>query len=213
MARWPRARAYEEFCTRLLDIVVPLVPVVKPQSAFFEACGPEGLAVLQRLLRLARDHGLITILDGKRNDIASTAEAYADAAFGGVRIDGTTHAVWDSDALTVNPYLRRDSLEPFLASARRSQRGVSVSFAPATWCLNTVSGLQRRTLVPARCRPSALDARNPGCGRRRSVALRTRASCCGAGPIAGSPMLTRLRRQAHGADTAAAFREDARGHR
>lgn len=120
------ARAYEEFCTRVLDIVAPLVPVVKPQSAFFEACGPDGLAVLLRLLRLARARGLITILDGKRNDIASTAEAYADAAFGGVRIDGTTHAVWDADALTVNPYLGRDSLEAFLASARRAQRGVFV---------------------------------------------------------------------------------------
>jgi orotidine-5'-phosphate decarboxylase len=110
------AAAYEEFCARVLNVVAPLVPVVKPQMAFFEACGPEGLAVLQRLLRKARGLGLLTILDGKRNDIASTAAAYADAAF----------AVWEADALTVNPYLGRDAVEPFLHSARRSGGGVFV---------------------------------------------------------------------------------------
>src|SRR5262249_26637316 len=78
------AAAFEEFCGRVLDVVAPLAPAVKPQSAFFEACGPAGLMALQRLLRKARGLGLLTILDGKRNDIASTAAAYADAAFGGV---------------------------------------------------------------------------------------------------------------------------------
>src|SRR5438874_13597616 len=72
------AAAFEEFGVRVIDVVAPLVPVVKPQSAFFEACGPAGMAVLQRLLRRARERGLLTILDGKRNDIASTATAYAE---------------------------------------------------------------------------------------------------------------------------------------
>jgi orotidine-5'-phosphate decarboxylase len=110
------AGAFEEFCSRALDVVAPLVPVVKPQSAFFEACGPAGMSALQRILHKARHLGLLTILDGKRNDIASTATAYAEAAF----------AVWDADALTVNPYLGRDAVEPFLQSARRWQRGVFV---------------------------------------------------------------------------------------
>src|SRR5262249_45269651 len=74
------ARAYEEFCARVIDIVAPLVPVVKPQSAFFEACGPAGLIALQGVVRHARQRDLLTILDSKRNDIASTAAAYADAA-------------------------------------------------------------------------------------------------------------------------------------
>ena len=120
------ARAYEEFATRILKIVAPLVPVIKSQSAFFEACGPAGLVTLQRVLRRARDHGLITILDGKRNDIASTAAAYADAAFAGTSVAGRLHPVWDADALTVNPYLGRDAVEPFLQSARRSGRGVFI---------------------------------------------------------------------------------------
>ena len=120
------AGAYEEFAFRLIDLVAPLVPVVKPQSAFFEACGPAGMITLQRILRRAAERGLVTILDSKRNDIASTAAAYADAAFAGTPVDGRVHPVWDADALTVNPYLGRDALEPFLHSARRSGRGLFV---------------------------------------------------------------------------------------
>jgi orotidine-5'-phosphate decarboxylase len=120
------ARAFEEFCGRVIDVVVPLVPVVKPQMAFFEACGPEGLAVLQRLLKRARQQGLMTILDGKRNDIAATAAAYADAAFEGINLAGRRLPVWDTDALTINPYLGRDAIEPFLQSARRTGCGVFV---------------------------------------------------------------------------------------
>lgn len=120
------ARAYEEFCGRVIDVVAPLVAVVKPQMAFFEACGPAGLAALQRLLHRARQAGLLTILDGKRNDIAATASAYADAAFAGTTLLHSPHTVWDADALTVNPYLGRDAVGPFIASARRSGRGVFV---------------------------------------------------------------------------------------
>ena len=110
------AVAYEEFCLRVLEIVAPRVGVVKPQSAFFEACGPAGTAALQRVLRRAKELGLITILDAKRGDIASTASAYADAAF----------KVLDADALTVNPYLGRDAVEPFITAARKDGRGLFV---------------------------------------------------------------------------------------
>jgi orotidine-5'-phosphate decarboxylase len=120
------AAAYEEFCARVIDLVAPLVPVIKLQSAFFEACGPAGFAAQQRLLRTARERGLLTILDAKRNDIGSTAEAYAAAAFEGTEFAGRLHPVWDADALTVNPYLGRDAVEPFLARARRAGRGVFV---------------------------------------------------------------------------------------
>jgi orotidine-5'-phosphate decarboxylase len=120
------AGALEEFSLRVLDIVAPLAPVVKPQSAFFEACGPDGMAAQQRVLRRAWELGLITILDNKRNDIASTAAAYADAAFAGTLVDGQRHPVWDADALTINPYLGRDAVEPFLTSARKVGGGVFV---------------------------------------------------------------------------------------
>lgn len=110
------ATAYEQFCLRVLEIVAPVVGVVKPQSAFFEACGPAGFAALQNVLRRAKEVGLITVLDAKRGDISSTAEAYADAAFEAL----------DADAVTVNPYLGRDAVEPFIAAARRHGRGLFV---------------------------------------------------------------------------------------
>jgi orotidine-5'-phosphate decarboxylase len=120
------AAAVEQFCLRVLDLVAPVAPVVKPQSAFFELCGPPGMTALRNVLRRARDLNLVTILDAKRGDIASTAAAYADAAFGGAEIAGARLPVWDVDALTVNPYLGRDAVEPFLTAARRDGRGVFV---------------------------------------------------------------------------------------
>ncbi len=120
------AAGFEEFCLRVLDVVAPLVGVVKPQSAFFEMCGPAGMAALRNVLARARQLGLVTILDGKRGDIASTAAAYADAAIGKVVFDGQPFAVWDADAVTVNPYLGRDAVEPFLQAARRNATGVFV---------------------------------------------------------------------------------------
>jgi orotidine-5'-phosphate decarboxylase len=111
-----RASAYEAFCLRVLDIVAPHAGVIKPQSAFFEACGPDGLKALLAVMRRARQLGLVTILDAKRGDIASTAEAYAEMAFD----------VYDADAITLNPYLGKDAIEPFLKRARQNERGLFV---------------------------------------------------------------------------------------
>jgi orotidine-5'-phosphate decarboxylase len=120
------AAAYESFCLRVLELIAPHVAVIKPQSAFFEHCGPEGLRALQSVIRRGRDLGLFVILDSKRNDIASTAQAYAEAAFAGPTIEGRVLPVWDADAITINPYLGHDSVGPFLRSARSSGRGVFV---------------------------------------------------------------------------------------
>jgi orotidine-5'-phosphate decarboxylase len=84
------------------------------------------MRALQRVLGRARELGLVTVLDSKRNDIASTASAYADAAFDGLLIEGRRFPVWDADSMTVSPYLGRDAIEPFLEAARRDQRGVFV---------------------------------------------------------------------------------------
>jgi orotidine-5'-phosphate decarboxylase len=111
-----RAAAYEAFCLTVLDVVAPVVGVVKPQSAFFEACGPDGFRALHAVCRRAKQLGLFLILDAKRGDIASTAEAYADAAF----------RAFDADALTVNPYLGRDAVEPFLQVGRALGCGLFV---------------------------------------------------------------------------------------
>ena len=78
--RLQMATAYEEFCVRVIDVVAPLVPAVKPQVAFFEECGPDGMEALNTVMRHARKRGLIVIADAKRGDIGSTAEGYAAAA-------------------------------------------------------------------------------------------------------------------------------------
>ena len=117
------AAAFEEFCVRLIDVVAPLVPAVKPQAAFFEELGPDGCLALARVIRYARNAGLIVICDGKRGDIGTTAEAYARAYLAG---SDPQAAPWHADALTVNPYLGRDTLEPFVKVATERGAGIYV---------------------------------------------------------------------------------------
>ena len=111
-----QAGAIEEFSLRILDLVYPHVPAIKLQSAFFELCGADGFAAQGRILKRAHELDLLTILDSKRGDIASTAVAYAQAAF----------SVWQADSLTVNPYLGSDAIAPFLQLARTLNRAVFV---------------------------------------------------------------------------------------
>ncbi len=115
-----RAAAFAEFSCRVIDAVRDLVPIVKPQAAFFEALGPAGMQALADVLAHARQAGLETILDGKRNDIGSTAEAYADAWI------GRRGSAWGSDSLTVSPYLGDDTLLPFVRAAEARGGGIFV---------------------------------------------------------------------------------------
>jgi orotidine-5'-phosphate decarboxylase len=114
-----QAVAFEHFCNRVIDVVAPLVPAVKPQVAFFEELGPAGLKALANVIQHARAKGLLVVVDAKRNDIGSTAEAYAAAYFG-------EQAAWSGDALTISPYLGDDSLSPFVSAARKSSGGLFV---------------------------------------------------------------------------------------
>ncbi len=114
------ARAVISFCRGVIDVVAPLVPAVKPQAAFFEQLGPSGMTALAEVIAYARNSGLIVILDAKRNDIGSTAMAYADGLLG----PGTSP--WGADALTVSPYLGDDSLTPFVDTAVARGAGVFV---------------------------------------------------------------------------------------
>ena len=107
----PTAAAARDFCLRLVQATAPYAAAFKPNAAFFEAFGPEGWAVLKEVIAAiqAESHRLGSmipvILDAKRGDIASTAEAYARSAFEAL----------GAHAITLSPYLGRDSIEPFLA--------------------------------------------------------------------------------------------------
>lgn len=109
------AWAFEEFSRGIIDAVAELVPAIKPQMAFFEALGPAGMLALARVVDAAQSKGLMVLMDGKRNDIGTTAAAYAAAYLG-----KKPHSSWGCDALTVNPWMGYDTLEPF------TQRAVAV---------------------------------------------------------------------------------------
>jgi orotidine-5'-phosphate decarboxylase len=100
------------FCAGIVDAVAPYAVGVKPQSAFFEAHGADGVRAFAQVCEYARAAGLIVIADAKRGDIGSTARAYARAF------------IPLADAVTVNPYLGGDSIEPFLEACRREGAGV-----------------------------------------------------------------------------------------
>lgn len=119
--RQAAADAVERFCCGIVDAVAPYAVAVKPQVAFFEALGSGGWAALESVCGYARAAGLLVIADAKRGDIGSTSRAYA-AAF--LEPRAGEHPL--ADALTVNPYLGEDAIEPFLGACRRQGAGVFV---------------------------------------------------------------------------------------
>ena len=108
-----------DFHELVLDVAGRLVPAVKPQLAFFEQYGVGGMEAYERTIALAKERGLLVIADGKRNDISSTAEAYARAFLG-------EDSGFDSDSMTVTPYLGRDSLTPFVKLCAKHAKGLFV---------------------------------------------------------------------------------------
>ena len=119
LSRGAAADACARFCRGLIDAVAPYVVGVKLQLAFFEALGSDGLRAYEEVRDYARAATLLVVADAKRGDIGSTARAYADAYLENSEDERVT-----VDALTVNPYLGSDSIEPFLAACRRSGSGL-----------------------------------------------------------------------------------------
>src|SRR5580704_13062311 len=110
--------AITEFHELVLEATADLIPAVKPQLACYEQYGVAGMQAFENTVRAAKQRGLLVIADGKRNDISSTAEAYANAYLGA---DG-----FDCDALTATPYLGRDSLVPFVEACKKHGKGLFV---------------------------------------------------------------------------------------
>jgi orotidine-5'-phosphate decarboxylase len=121
LSRGAAADACARFCRGLIDAVAPYVVGVKLQLAFFEALGADGLRAYEDVRDYARAATLLVVADAKRGDIGSTARAYADAY-----LESGGEGQLPVDALTINPYLGSDSVEPFLAACRRSGSGLFV---------------------------------------------------------------------------------------
>lgn len=113
------AKGLEYWGRALVEIAAGKVAVIKPQAGFFERLGPGGLAALAAVTRAARDAGLLVLMDAKRGDIGSTAEGYAEAYL-------SNGGFFEADALTVNPYMGLDTLEPFAKRAEANGKGIVV---------------------------------------------------------------------------------------
>jgi orotidine-5'-phosphate decarboxylase len=113
------ADAVEAFLGAMIDRLAGRVAAIKPQIAFFEQLGWRGIRVLDGLMRRAKEADLLVVLDAKRGDIGSTAEGYASAYL-------AKDAVMPADALTLNPYLGFDTIEPFARVAGDAGRGLFV---------------------------------------------------------------------------------------
>ncbi|MBP9015688.1 MAG: orotidine-5'-phosphate decarboxylase [Candidatus Atribacteria bacterium] len=117
-----------EFNSLILQALTSVVGFAKIQIAFYEALGVPGMMALKETIEEARKRNFIVILDGKRNDIASTATFYAQGYLSQLEIGGglTLPSFWNVDAITVNPYLGEDSLQPFFQEAKNEDKGVFV---------------------------------------------------------------------------------------
>lgn len=113
------AQAFAVFGKQIIDVISSKVAAIKPQAAFFEQLGPAGTTALAEVVDYANRHELMVIMDGKRNDIGSTATAYAKGYLG-----RKPQSAWGCDALTINPYMGDDSLQPFIDQCLKTGSGL-----------------------------------------------------------------------------------------
>ena len=111
--------AVSDFCLAVLDQLTGRVAIIKPQIALFEQLGWRGIRILERVIQVAHERGILVLLDAKRGDIGAVADGYATAYLSG-------SSSISADAITVNPYLGREALEPFVRQAGENGRGMVV---------------------------------------------------------------------------------------
>ena len=120
------AAALLEYNKGLIDALCDIVPAVKPQAAYYEMYGWQGVRTLAETVAYARAKGMFVITDGKRNDIGTTMEAYATAHLGKTDVFGEKTEAFGADALTVNGYLGTDGIKPLLGVCEAEDKGIFV---------------------------------------------------------------------------------------
>lgn len=118
------SEAIWEYNKGLIDAIYDVVPAVKPQSAFYEMYGLYGEEVMHRTISYAKEKGLYVILDVKRNDIGTTAEAYSKAYLGKVDVDGEECDACPVDCITVNPFPGSDGVKPFIEDCKKYDKAI-----------------------------------------------------------------------------------------
>lgn len=120
------AEALYEYNTALIDALCDIVPAVKPQMAYYEMYGWQGVRTFDRTVKYAKSKGMYVITDGKRNDIGATMESYATGHLGLTDVEGEKIAAFGADALTVNGYLGTDGIKPLLNVCAEQDKGIFV---------------------------------------------------------------------------------------
>lgn len=120
------ADALLEFNKGLIDALCDIVPAVKPQCAYYEMYGWQGVKALYETIKYAKQKGMYVITDGKRNDIGATMEAYAAAHLGETTVGDKTVEAFGADALTVNGYLGTDGIAPLINVCKAKDKGIFV---------------------------------------------------------------------------------------
>ena len=121
------SNAIIEYNKELIDNTYDIIPAIKPQLAFYEMFGIEGMKAFQETCKYAKEKGMIVIADAKRGDIGSTAKGYSNAYLGQTPIGEEKISVFDNiDFLTVNPYLGVDSIKPFVEDCIEYDKGIFV---------------------------------------------------------------------------------------
>ncbi len=120
------AAALLAFNKAIIDQIYDIVPAVKPQAAYYEMYGWQGVKALAETIAYAREKGMFVITDGKRNDIGTTMEAYATAHLGTTDVAGEAVDAFGADALTVNGYLGTDGIKPLVNICKEKDKGIFV---------------------------------------------------------------------------------------
>ena len=120
------SKAILEFNKAIIDEIHDICPAIKPQAAYYEMYGYEGVKTLYKTIEYAQQNGMFVMTDGKRNDIGATMEAYATAHLGFTEVEGDKIPAFGADALTVNGYLGTDGIEPLLDKCDKYDKGIFV---------------------------------------------------------------------------------------
>lgn len=120
------AKGTVEFAKKLIDATYDIIPAIKPQLAYFEMMGPEGLNSFLEISKYAKEKGMIVIADSKRGDIGTTSKAYSNAFLGKTEIENNSQTIYNSDFVTVNPYMGFDAVGPFIEDSQKYNKGIFV---------------------------------------------------------------------------------------
>ncbi len=183
--------AIYQFNVGLMDALCDIVPAVKPQAAYYENLGWQGMEMLERTIRYAKSKGLFVIADIKRGDIGSTATAYAEGWLSGASIEGQQFKSFDADCVTLNGYMGSDSIKPFLEAAKAEDKCAFVlvkTSNPGSGELQDVKTADGRTVYQVMGDAERVHRRRDGGqvwlhhGRRRHRGHLSRADPASCGP-------------------------------